>query len=356
MYLNTKYEDTICKINYQKIANELDELIRLKDLDRKIAETPLLAESFEDDLHEILLDSFDDGNSNASPSLLCLHRILYRINRLKLFLYDDLDNYVNENSQYLFIIRNQIESAWQTWELNQLNMESMSTKDVISGLRERIERDLDPEPSEESLYFRHEMTKKGYRQLLAIASLDGLVEASQLSRVLGGAGNEIQSMLTRIFLEEYGGGRYHRKHSSFFSAMLEKFGMNTQPETYFDLVPWEVLANINHSFFLSEGKRHFLRYMGGLLYTEISVPAAFVNFRFAGERLGLSEEAIAYWDLHIKEDKKHGQWMLEDVAVPLVERYADRAWEILWGYDQQRFLSARVGRAMAISVQKAETS
>ena len=136
--------------------------------------------------------------------------------------------------------------------------------------------------------------------------------------------------------------------------MLEKFGMNTQPEAYFDLVPWEVLANINHSFFLSEGNRHFLRYAGGLLYTEVSVPAAFVNFRLAGERLGLSGDAIGYWDLHIKEDIRHGQWMLDGVAFPLVERYPEKAWEILWGYDQQRFFSARAGRAMAKSIQEAE--
>ena len=354
MYWNTKNEHTICKINYQEIEKEFDELIRLKNLDLRIAETPSLAESFEDDLNEILSDSFEAEKSNPSPSHLFLHRILYKINRLKLFWYDDLDNYANESSQFLFKIRNQIESAWQTWEMNHLKTESLPSLEVVEELRERVERDLDPEPSGENLYFRNEMTLRGYRRLLAIASLDGLVEASQLSRVLGGEGNEIQSMLTRIFLEEYGGGRIHRKHSSFFSAMLEGFGMNTQSEAYFDLVPWEVLANINHCFFLSEGKRQFLRYAGGLLYTEVSVPAAFVNFRLAGERLGLSEDAFAYWDLHIKEDIRHGQWMLDDVALPLVKRYPEKAWEILWGYEQQRFFSARASQAIAKSIQEAE--
>ena len=353
MFLNTKTKDDFHKFDYPKIEKDFCNLLQLKDLDRQIADQPSLIKSFEDSLEVILLDSFE-AESDSSGPFLFLQRILYRINRLKLFWYDELDNYSNEDSIYLFKVRNRIESAWQTLESGKLDLESLAAMDVVEGLKERVARDLDPVDSPEGLYFRDEMTETGYRRLLSIASLDGLVEASQLSRVLGGAANEIQSMVTRIFLEEYGGGQLRRKHSTFFSSMLNEFGMNSKPEAYFDLVPWEVLANINHSFFLCDRKRHFLRYMGGLLYTEVSVPSAFVNFRQAGERLGLSRNAIEYWDLHIKEDKKHGQWMLDDVALPLVERYREDAWEILWGYDQQRLFSSRAGQAVAESVKNAE--
>ena len=106
-----------------------------------------------------------------------------------------------------------------------MDIEPLKKLEVNSALRDRVKEDLEPEPSREALFFRNEMTETGYRRLLAITSLDGLVEASQLSRVLGGAGNEVQSMLTRILLEEYGSGKLARKHSSFFSAMLEEFAM-----------------------------------------------------------------------------------------------------------------------------------
>lgn len=367
MYLNTKIKNNSLKFDYNQIENNFCKLIQLDDLDQKIALQPSLIESFEDDLEAILSDSYTEGEcAHDEPSLpvsaqsfspnphLFLQRILYQLNRLKLFWYDDLDNYANENSLFLLKIRNQIESSWQAWESERQDYDSLASANVEDGLRNRVAKDLDPDDSPDNLFFREEMTETGYRRLLAIASLDGLVEASQLSRVLGGAANEIQSMITRIFLEEYGGGQLRRKHSSFFSSMLNEFGMNCKPEAYLDLVPWEVLANINHSFFLCDRNRHFLRYMGGLLYTEVSVPASFVNFRQAGERLGLGRNAIEYWDLHIKEDKKHGQWMLEDVALPLVERYRENAWEILLGYDQQRFFSGRAGRAVANSIKKAE--
>jgi hypothetical protein len=136
--------------------------------------------------------------------------------------------------------------------------------------------------------------------------------------------------------------------------MLKQFKMDSQPEAYFELAPWEVLANINHSFFLSERKRYFLRYIGSLLFFEVSVPAAFENYKLAGERLGLGPEATNYWELHIKEDLRHGRWMVDDVALPLVDRYPDLAWEIVLGYDQQRFISARASQAIARSVREAE--
>jgi hypothetical protein len=204
------------------------------------------------------------------------------------------------------------------------------------------------------LYFRDEVGEAGYRRLLAIASLDGLVEASQLSRTLGGVSNEIHSVMTRLLVEEYGGGRLNRKHSTFFTAMLTELGMSAEPEGYFDLVPWEVLAAINQSFLLSERKRFYLRYVGGLLYTEISVPAAFDNYRAAAERLGMAQAARGYWELHIREDERHGRWMLDDVALPLAERYASEAWELLLGYDQQKFMSERAGAAIERAARAAE--
>ena len=215
MVLNTKIKDDFHKFDYPKIEKEFSNLLQLKDLDQQIADQPSLINSFEKDFEVILAGSFE-AEFDFSGSFLFLQRILYRINRLKLFWYDDLGNYSNEDSIFLFKVRNRVELAWQTLEASKLDLESLAAMNVVEGLKERVARDLDPVDSHEDLFFRDEMTETGYRRLLAIASLDGLVEASQLSRVLGGAANEIQSMVTRIFLEEYGGGHLRRKHSTFF--------------------------------------------------------------------------------------------------------------------------------------------
>lgn len=334
---------------------QFESLLEMDELDQRVLCSPSIAGEFEQSLSVALRSAFGSVPINPAihPHHLFLQRVLYRINRLKFFWYDDLSNYKNEGSDYLRRVQHRIESAWEPWELSQLASERGSEEgDVSDGLRRRAAEDLAPTPSQEAIYFRDHMGIAGYRRLLQIASLDGLVEASQLSRTLGGVSNEIHAMMTRLLVEEYGGGRLSRKHSSFFSHMLEELDMSALPEAHFEVVPWQVLATINHSFLLSERKRFYLRYVGGLLYTEISVPAAFKSYRLAAERLGMSEKARGYWELHIKEDERHGRWMLNDVALPLAKMYARNASELVLGYDQQKFMSERAGKATAKAVRQ----
>jgi hypothetical protein len=348
---------------YKEAEESFVELLKTDCLDEYVRSRPQPFRLFERKLDEALAaayaftpDRLETNGQRAAieAAHLFLQRVLYRINRLKFFWYDELSSYDNERSFYLRQVRDRIETAWQEWELASLSIEAMRHEDVREALVSRAACDVSPAPSPCGLYFRDEIGEVGYRRLLAIASLDGLVEASQLSRTLGGVSNDIHAVMTRLLVEEYGGGRLNRKHSTFFTAMLTELGMRTEPEGYFDLVPWEVLAPINHSFLLSERKRFYLRYVGGLLYTEISVPAAFDNYRAAAERLGMSERARGYWELHIREDERHGQWMLHDVALPLAAKYPAEAWEIVLGYDQQKFISDRAGLSVERAVRAAE--
>ena len=100
-------------------------------------------------------------------------------------------------------------------------------------------------------------------------SLDGLAEASRQSRVCGGAANEVMCAIFRVLMEEYGVGRYNKKHSTFFAKMMTELGLSTEPEKYFDLSPWQCLASANHNFLLTERRRHYLRYNGGLTFFEV---------------------------------------------------------------------------------------
>jgi Iron-containing redox enzyme len=356
--------------DYSDAEEQFANLITLEDLDERVAARPAVAAAFERALANALEDAYGPYSSaDADAARLFTQRALYRVNRLKLFWYDDLSGYENERSAYLRGVRDRVEAAWQAWEFAELDASRVDEGEPVNdegepvddegepvsdALRRRAAADVAPAPSADGLYFRERVGEAGYRRLLAIASLDGLVEASQLSRTLGGASNGVHAVMTKLLVEEYGGGRLARKHSSFFTRMLEELRMSTEPEFYFDCVPWEVLAAINHSFLLSERKRFYLRYVGGLLYTEVSVPAAFESYRAAAERLGLSEAARGYWELHIHEDERHGRWMLEDVALPLAALYPKHARELVLGYDQQRFMSARAGAAVTRAARGAD--
>ncbi|KOP22780.1 hypothetical protein AMR41_30400 [Hapalosiphon sp. MRB220] len=339
--------------NYQSAEQQFIELLAIDNLDKKLEKEPALRNEFEHALFVAIHAAYqNDSGDDAAHRFL--QRILYRINRLNLFWYDNLRHYTNERSLYLSEVRNQIETAWQEWEIAQIDVVELQKLDVKQALIDRAAEDLDPPLSPESRYLREQMSEAGYQHLLAIASFDGLVEGSRLSRILGGTANEVQCTLIRVLLEEYGNGRFSRKHSTFFAQMLNEFGMNTEPEGYFDLVPWQVLACASHNFLMTECKRHYLRYGGGLTYFEVAGPAAYRNYLAAAQRLGLSDAAMGYWELHIREDERHGRWMLDDVALPLADMYPDLAWEIVLGYDQEKIMSDRAAKAVVQAIRQAE--
>lgn len=348
------WNEQLQAVDYHEAEQQFVTLLQLEDLDKKLEIQPELAKNFERVLDHAIQVAYQEAPGDSESAHRFLQRVLYRINRLKLFWYDDLRNYTNERSGYLRIVRDRIESVWQQWEITQFNIESLKQLDVKQALIERAAYDLDPPLNENSRYIREKMSEAGYRHLLAIASFDGLVEASRLSRILGGAANEVQCTLVRVLLEEYGSGKFTRKHSTFFAKMLAELGLNTEPEGYFDIVPWEVLASINHNFLLTECKRYFLRYNGGLAYFEVVGPAIYKNYLAAAQRLGLSEAAMGYWELHIREDERHGRWMIDDVALPLVDMYPSDAWQIVLGYDQEKFMGDRAGDAVVRSIRQAE--
>jgi hypothetical protein len=339
--------------SYSEAEQAFSKLIQAEDLDKNLQTYSSAVNIFETALSAALSAAYESGKESAVDHRF-IQRILYRINRLNLFWYDDLRNYANERSPYLHKIRDQIETVWQQWELNNFDLEAYKAIDVKQALLDRFATDLEPPLSTDARYMREEMSFEGYRYLLAIASFDGLIEASRLSRILGGAANEVQATLTKVLLEEYGNGRLARKHSTFFAQMLTELGLSTQPEAYFDLVPWEVLASINHNFLLTECKRHFLRYNGGLAYFEVAGPAAYRTYLAAAQRLQLSDAAMGYWDLHVKEDERHGRWMVQNVTLPLSEMYSAEAWQMILGYDQEKYMGDRASEAVVRVIRQGE--
>jgi hypothetical protein len=369
--------------DYDKAEQQFIRLLTTEDLDRQVSDrltdlfptSPLQGEGLEDStivlpftpIEEevnLALQEFETALqvalavAYADPSVpetenRFLQRILYRINRLNFVWYKDLNEYTNERSLYVRWVRDRIEAFWQAWESNQIDLkiEDLSVDEIKERLIERGNADLEPPISANKRYLQEEMSLDSYRHLIAIASLDGLVESSRLCHLLGGASNEIQATLIRVLLEEYGNGRLSRKHSTFFAQMMEELNLDPTPEAYLDFVPWEVLASINHNFLLTQCKRNFLRYLGGFTYFEIVGPSIYKDYIAAASRLKLSETARGYWELHVKEDERHGQWMLHDVALPLVDLYPQQAWEILLGYDQDKYMSDRAGNAVIQAIQ-----
>lgn len=348
--------------DYSQAEQCFTRLLQAKDLDAELRSDSQMQEAAS--IVEAAIDTASgrafsnaagqQGESdNVKAAHLFLQRTLYKINRMVLFWFDDLRNYDNERSLWLAKIRDSIERPWQQWETAQLDIEDYKSKSVDElkeMVRQRAAHDVDPPLGDTASYIKNEMSKEGYRHLLAVGSVDGLVEASRQSRVCGGAANEIMCAIFRVLMEEYGTGRYNKKHSTFFATMMRELGLNEENEFYFDLVPWQSLASMNHNFLLTERRRHYLRYAGGLTFFEVNGPSVYRSYLAAARRVGLSDAAAGYWELHIKEDERHGRQMVEDVAVPLIEQYGTDGWEVLFGYDQEKMMGERAGAALVLDL------
>ncbi|PNH01752.1 hypothetical protein TSOC_012328 [Tetrabaena socialis] len=137
---------------------------------------------------------------------------------------------------------------WQRWEATgragavdgeALFIRGLSVEQLCDAIRSRAAVDVDPPPSSVALYQRDQMGLQGYRHLLAVGALDGLVEASRQSRVCAGAANEVACTVFKVLQEEYGVGKLGHKHSTFYNSMMAQLGLDTRPEAYYDLVPWQ---------------------------------------------------------------------------------------------------------------------
>lgn len=163
--------------NYTQAEQQFIQLLETEDLDRKLAAEAIDTGEVETAIATAIEAAYT-SDSREEAAHRFLQRILYRINRLKLFWYDDLRHYINERSFYLNAVRETIETTWQQWEASQLEVSAYAPMDVEQALKDRTAIDIDPPPSADSLFIQDQVNQAGYRHLVAIASLDGLVEAS----------------------------------------------------------------------------------------------------------------------------------------------------------------------------------
>jgi hypothetical protein len=145
---------------------QFNQLLGLENLDEQVKIQPDLIRNFEEFLSLALIDAFTE-NSRAELANRFLQRLLYRINRLNLFWYDALESYTNERSTYLAGVRDRIESAWQAWELTQLDIEKIRCLNVKQALQERADVDLNPPLTAAKRYLQEDLNLEGYRLLLA---------------------------------------------------------------------------------------------------------------------------------------------------------------------------------------------
>jgi Iron-containing redox enzyme len=158
-----------------------------------------------------------------------------------------------------------------------------------------------------------------------------LKEADPHSWALPRISGAPKAAMVEIQADEYGGGRADRIHAELFARAMRALGLDDAYGAYLDLIPGVTLATVNLMSLLGLHRRRRGAIVGHLALFEMtsSVP----NRRYANalRRLGLGEDATAFFDEHVVADAVHENIAAVDLAGGLVRQQPQLCADVLWG-------------------------
>ncbi|MDO8954599.1 MAG: iron-containing redox enzyme family protein [Gammaproteobacteria bacterium] len=176
------------------------------------------------------------------------------------------------------------------------------------------------------------------KMLLIQMAPDFLSEASAMARTLPGAYGEEQSEIMKVFIDEYGYGVHHAKHSTLFESTLESIGMNKNLHHYYDSYLPTSLMLVNYFHYVCGNKHNWFKYLGALYYTEASIPH-FNKQISAVLRKILPGIDTKYFDEHVHIDQHHRRMVLDKIIGKSIDRYGESIIDdILHGFESFRLL------------------
>ncbi len=177
-----------------------------------------------------------------------------------------------------------------------------------------------------------------YRNFLIQSSADLLAEASASALGIIGEFGAPQSALFRILIDEFGYGEHSKKHSQLFRKTLSGFGLDTEYNAYWPL--WDTPAlNIHNTIHcIFQSPRHFFKQVGFLLFAETAYQhSTGEHFR----HLKKHHPGVdgTYFGEHAHIDIHHTRMVIDEVVIPLVEKFGPQA-------GQEIVLGAQATRAV----------
>jgi hypothetical protein len=137
--------------------------------------------------------------------------------------------------------------------------------------------------------------------------------------------------LLEIQADEYGGGDPTLMHSEMFGVVLDELGLRRDYGFYIDSAPAITLAmsNVMSMFGLHRAWRGAL--VGHLAAYEMSSSEPCRRYAKGLRRIGASEAACAFYDIHVTADALHEQLAAHDLCGGLAEAEPELTEDILFG-------------------------
>ena len=138
--------------------------------------------------------------------------------------------------------------------------------------------------------------------------------------------------LVHIQAGEYGTERPGQEmHASLFAATMSEFGLDPTPNGYVDLLPASTLATDNLVSFLGLHRARRGALVGHLTVVEMTSVVPMGRYSRALRRLGVSERARRFYDVHVLADAEHERMALRDMAAQLARDEPELCDDIVFG-------------------------
>ena len=199
---------------------------------------------------------------------------------------------------------------------------------VADRLRDLIEADDGPSLS------RHVQICADRDQLVEFVrhrSLYQLKEADPHSWALPRLRGRVKAALVEIQSDEYGNGDVTAMHSELFRVLLDELGLDSAYGAYIDDVPGITLAlsNVMSMFGLRRELRGAL--VGHLAAYEMTSSEPCRRYAKGLRRLGGSERACTFYDVHVTADALHEQLAAHDLCEGLAATEPALTEDIVFG-------------------------
>jgi Iron-containing redox enzyme len=207
-----------------------------------------------------------------------------------------------------------------------------------------LERPLFDSPSMGDFY-REKATLEQLREVVAQRSLFFLKEPDPWAMVIPSLRGQAKAGLIDLILDEYGWGRHDQMHSTVYAKLMDKLGLSTGYDDYFNQTSWQLLAGLNYQAMLARQRRLCRRMYGYIYLVEADSPSSMRNYLAAYDRAGVDDpEILLFYQLHIDADVGHADVALNEVVAPVVRSEPAAAAEIARGIVEGRYLHSLFGR------------
>jgi hypothetical protein len=202
------------------------------------------------------------------------------------------------------------------------------TRRVADRLRSLVDADDGPPLSR---YLQTQGDRTQWMQFVAHRSVYQLKEADPHTWAVPRLPARAKAALVEIQIDEYGGGDPAQMHSELFRVLLTELGLDSEYGAYVDVVPGITLAisNVMSMFGLRRELRGAL--VGHLAAYEMTSSEPCRRYARGLRRVGGSDAACAFYDVHVTADALHEQLAAHDLCDGLAEAEPELTEDIVFG-------------------------